>query len=382
VSLLLRVLAVWGAMHLYVFVRLWAYSAVSWRYAALAAPVWLLLMLSPLAGLMLDRVGHPLAARVIGLPGMFWAGAFFLLFCVSLLHDLYNGLLTLLVPAAPALGRLRLLGARPLLIEVGLVVLLSLYSLIEARVILTEHVVLTTDKLSAGHERIRIVQITDVHLGFGVGRRRLAQIVRAVQAAGPDVIVSTGDLVDSSMHDGEPLAAMLAQLEAPLGKFAVTGNHEYYAGLPQALAFTRQAGFRMLMNETATVTDGLTIAGFEDPTALWRDGEGWDEGAVLAEAAPDDFVLVLKHRPPRRPTVLPLTDLQLSGHTHRGQIFPFSVFIHFYYAYAHGLTEPAPGRYLYTSRGTGTWGPPMRFLSPPEVTVVDLVPAEQPAVLR
>lgn len=373
----LTVLAVWGSMHLYVFLRVWAYTGVPARYAAMAAPVWVLLMFSPMLGLMLERSGHPAAARVLGVPGMIWAGAFFLLFSVSLLHDFYNGVLTVASFAVPALGRARLMGPRPVLAEAGLVALITLYSMVEARMVGIEHVVIPTSKLPPGHQRIRIAQITDVHLGLAVGRSRLERIAGLIESAQPDIIVSTGDLVDSTLHGSESTASVLAQMQAPLGKFAVTGNHEYYAGLPQALEFTRQAGFQMLMNQTQRITEGLTIAGFDDPTAAGMgQAPPWDEKKILQGADRGDFVLVLKHRPPREPDALPLRDLQLSGHTHRGQIFPFSIIIRLYYEYPAGLVQTAPGHYLYTSRGTGTWGPPMRFLNPPEVTVVDLVPAQ------
>ncbi len=371
-SFLFTVLAIWGTMHAYVFARAWAYTGVSWRWAAVAAPVWVALMASPLFGMVLERAGHPVAARVVAVPGMVWAGAFFLLFSVSLVHDLYNGILTLASFAAPAAGRARLLGARPIIAEVALVALITAYSVVEANAVRIRHVELPTSKLD---RRIRVTQITDVHLGMSVGRTRLARIVRLVESTKPDVIVSTGDLVDSSLHGSEQLAGLLEQMKAPLGKFAVTGNHEYYAGLPQSLEFTRRAGFEMLRSRAVRVSEGLTIAGFDDPAGRWNAGPPPDEEGVLRGADADDFVLVLKHRPPRRPDPLPLRDLQLSGHTHNGQIFPFTVIIWLYYAYPCGLVEPSPGHYLYTSRGTGTWGPPMRFLNPPEVTVIDLTPA-------
>ena len=242
-SFLFTVLAIWGTMHAYVFARAWAYTGVSWRWAAVAAPVWVALMASPLFGMVLERAGHPVAARVVAVPGMVWAGAFFLLFSVSLVHDLYNGILTLASFAAPAAGRARLLGARPIIAEVALVALITAYSVVEANAVRIRHVELPTSKLD---RRIRVTQITDVHLGMSVGRTRLARIVRLVESTKPDVIVSTGDLVDSSLHGSEQLAGLLEQMKAPLGKFAVTGNHEYYAGLPQSLEFTRRAGFEML----------------------------------------------------------------------------------------------------------------------------------------
>ena len=116
----------------------------------------------------------------------------------------------------------------------------------------------------------------------------------------------------------------------------------------------------------------------DDETARrWHSSEGapWDEQKVLDRTADGDYVVLLKHRPLVEPDSVPLMDLQLSGHTHRGQIFPFTLLVAAYYEYGHGLVELAPQKHLYTSRGTGTWGPPMRFLNPPEITIIDIVSA-------
>ncbi len=371
---LLKVLLIWGAMHLYVWLRVWAHTALNPRRALLLGIAMVTLMACPFVGTMAHRAGHAALGKLVTTVGMIWGGAFFLFFCVSVLHDFYNGLLTVVGLAIPSAGSACLLGAYPILAEAGLVVLLTGYSVLEANHIVVERVRIETAKLLPDLPRLRIVQITDLHLGVSTGRGRLQRALDLARRAEPDLLVSTGDLVDGEMTDQLELADLLAGLDAPLGRYAVTGNHEYYAGLEHSLAFTRRAGFTVLENEAVRVCPGLTVVGFSDETARRpRGGTDWNEGEVLSRAPDGDFVLVLKHRPLVEPSSVPLMDFQLSGHTHRGQIFPFSLIVAAHYEYGHGLVEMAPGRYLYTSRGTGTWGPPMRLLNPPEVTVIDVV---------
>jgi len=165
----------------------------------------------------------------------------------------------------------------------------------------------------------------------------------------------------------------LQEVDARYGKFAITGNHEYYAGLDKALAFTRACGFTLLRG--AAVSSGvINIAGVNDPTGVQMKLEKpVSEKALLASLPRHKFTLFLKHRPVFSKEAAGLFDLQLSGHTHKGQIWPFTYLSALTYPLNAGRFDRADGSILYVSRGTGTWGPPIRFLSPPEVTVIELV---------
>jgi predicted MPP superfamily phosphohydrolase len=223
-------------------------------------------------------------------------------------------------------------------------------------------------------ERFRICQISDVHLGLIVREERLASVLDVVKRENPDLFVSTGDLVDGQIDRISPLAGPLRDIRPACGKFAVTGNHEFFAGLDKSLAFTRDAGFDVLRGEAREIGGFLLVAGVDDPSGRGfglRGGEN-GEGELLASLPRERFTLLLKHRPTVEETTRGLFDLQLSGHTHRGQIFPFNFIVHLYFPMGSGLHELG-NSHLYVSRGSGTWGPPVRFLSPPEVTVIDLV---------
>ncbi|MBW2635733.1 MAG: metallophosphoesterase [Deltaproteobacteria bacterium] len=208
-----------------------------------------------------------------------------------------------------------------------------------------------------------------------MGKSRLNRILQKVRDAQPDMLVSTGDLVDGQMDSPEMLTGMLRNIPTRYGKFAVTGNHEFYAGLERALALTEKAGFTVLRGEGITVKETINIAGVDDPArGPYRSEHVVSEKALLENLPENRFTLLLKHQPIVSKESLGLFDLQLSGHTHKGQIFPFRLITKLFYRMHTGLSELSGNALLYVSRGSGTWGPPIRFLSPPEVTVIDLIP--------
>jgi len=256
------------------------------------------------------------------------------------------------------------------------IVVAGAWGLYEAAAIRVVEVTLVTDRLPPGSDPIRIVQVSDVHLGLIIGERRLNKILALVREARPDVFVSTGDLVDASPDSIDVLAPLLAAVEAPLGKFAVLGNHEFYHGLEHSLSFHRRAGLELLRGRAVSVDGRLTVAGVDDPagrrtgTPLFLD----EAEALPPRESADGFVVLLKHQPVVQAESLGRFDLQLSGHIHGGQVFPFGLIVRLVYPYATGLHRLGQGSRLYINPGTGTWGPPMRVLAPPEVTVITLRP--------
>jgi hypothetical protein len=368
---------VYGGLHVYVFLR--ARAALSLGpVSALAVAVFMLLMvLSPLSIRLLERNGFELPARVLSYAAYLWMAFVFLYFCFSLVLTAGNlGLRAASWAGAHGAAGLVLPGRLSFLTACGLALAICVYGYFAALDIRTERMQLVTTKLPKGMERLKIVQISDVHLGLIVRCGRLERIMDIVKAEKPDIFVSTGDLVDAQINRMTGMAELLLQVKAPYGNYAITGNHEYYAGLQQALDFTRSAGFTLLRGEL--VQNGpIAIAGVNDPTQLQMHKEPpRSEEELLARLPKNKFRLFLKHRPQVEPKSLGLFDLQLSGHTHRGQIYPFRYISEMAYPMNAGRFELALGSVLRVSRGTGTWGPPIRFLSPPEITVIELVSAD------
>jgi predicted MPP superfamily phosphohydrolase len=251
---------------------------------------------------------------------------------------------------------------------------IAVYGYFEAGHIRTERVLIKSPKIPKEIERINIVQISDIHLGLIVRRKKLKKILKQVEDAKPDILVSTGDLVDGQIGELDGLIELFQEIKPKFGKFAITGNHEFYAGLDQAQDFTKQAGFKILRGESISVGGVINIAGVDDPAGKYYGKQMTITEKDLLSTLPENkFTILLTHRPLINKKAIKYLDLQLSGHTHKGQIFPFSIITWLYFPVHSGCKYSGSRCYLYVSRGSGTWGPPIRFLSSPVVTVFELV---------
>ena len=219
-----------------------------------------------------------------------------------------------------------------------------------------------------------IVQISDVHVGPTIGRAFIEQIVRTANALSPDMVAITGDLVDGSVAELGALVEPLKGLRAKDGVFFVTGNHEYYSGADAWIAHLRTLGIRVLRNERVALRDGLDLAGVDDTSAHnFGHGHGQDVRGALAGRDESRAVVLMAHQPK---AVIDAckhgVDLQLSGHTHGGQIWPWGYAVRLDQPHVAGLHDHE-GTAIYVSRGTGYWGPPMRVAAPAEITRIELI---------
>jgi len=369
------VFLIYGLVHLYAFLR--AKAALSFkRSTGLSLALFMVIMtFAPFLVRISENAGLDSLAVFVSYTGYVWMGLLFLFFSTSVAIDIYR----LTIFLAGAVLRSDTTGLKPssgfsFFAPLILSVALSSYGFYEARNIRIEKVVIRTSKLPREIGKFKIVQISDVHLGLIVKEDRLKRILKRVKEESPDMLVSTGDLVDGQVNSLEGLDDLFQGITVPYGKFAITGNHEFYAGLDHALEFTELAGFRVLRGEGITANNLINIAGVDD-NAGRRFGlySEVSEKEVLSGLPRDKFTVLLKHRPDIYREALGLFDLQLSGHTHKGQIFPFRLITRFFYPHVAGLADLNGGSSLYVSRGSGTWGPPIRFLSPPEVTVIEII---------
>jgi predicted MPP superfamily phosphohydrolase len=371
---LLIYLSIYGGVHLYAFLKLKRGFALGLPAYLILAIFMILMVVSPIVVRISERYGYEALARGLAYIGFTWMGLIFIFISASFFFDIYR-LLHFLArmltqrPLADFTLSLRNFCTLAILFSFAVVI----YGYFEALHIRTEHVTVKTSKMPEKIGRFRVVQISDVHLGLIVGKSRLKRILRQVKHARPDILVSTGDLVDGQMDDLEALTDMFQNIPTRYGKFAITGNHEFYAGIDRALAFTQKAGFTILRGEGITVSNLINVAGVDDPARKrYGPDRAASEKALLEKMPREKFTLFLKHQPVISSESLGMFDLQLSGHTHKGQIFPFNLVTKIYYRMHTGLSKVNGNALLYVSRGSGTWGPPVRFLSPPEVTVIDI----------
>lgn len=353
---------IYGGLHLYALGKVWnafPHSAA----LALALALWGVVMtVAPLIIWFMGKQGWHDAVTAASWVAYAWMGFLFLFCCVALLLDVARALAWIMEIKWPLGGLAALLG-------IGVPTLaLAGYALIEARQIRVERLHITTPKPVSGC--VTIAQISDLHLGPMLGGAFLDRIVEILHEARPDVIVATGDMIDGQGDDLDELSRHFLAVKPPNGAYAIIGNHEYFAGLDTSVRFLRNAGFTVLRGEWVS-TDGIILAGVDDPSAgnLAREMSADARRALLA-AARNKFVILLKHQPVVTADI-PF-DLQLSGHAHGGQIFPFGFFTLLAYGVRAGFYRYADGGALYVNRGAGTWGPPMRLFAPPEITLITI----------
>jgi|Deesub1362A_J573_1020465.scaffolds.fasta_scaffold00358_7 hypothetical protein len=308
--------------------------------------------------------------------GYTWMGLLILFFFPAVFLDIYN---VVVVYGGALIGQnldaFILPPSLSFFIPLTASACLTLYGFFRARSLELRRISIKTDKLPAGVERIKVAQLSDVHLGIIVGAGLLDKAIKRIREERPDLIVSTGDLIDGGIEYVEPLKDRLRSLEAPLGKFAIIGNHEFYTGIKRSQRFLEEAGFVVLRNEGRVVENTINIVGIDDAESRpskEEEGHKRSEREILSGLPGDRFTLLLKHKPVVDEEALGLFDLQLSGHTHNGQIFPLNIIVRLFFYPHSSYRELSRGSAIYVSGGIGTAGPPVRLFSPPEIPIIEI----------
>jgi len=364
---LLTFLCLYSGINFYFFFRARSVLHFSGPLQVLLLVLLIFLILAPVVVRTLESLHCEQIARLVACVGYIWMAFVFLFFFLSVSLELVRLLHKLIVPETATLTLKAFTFGLSVLLSAGLVV----YGCIDARRVRVKTLQIPVQQVLPGEGKLRIVQISDVHVGIIIRNDRLTPVLEKIRDAKPDILVSTGDLLDGELDNIMSDAGRFAAIPAPAGKFAVPGNHEYYAGISRSIEFTEAAGFQILRDDV-TQAAGITIFGEDDITGR-KPGSTPKSTAFLKALADKQsgFVLLLKHQPHIRETAN--FNLQLSGHTHGGQLFPFGFIVKLYFPRIYGLHTLAENKLLYVSRGTGTWGPPVRIFAPPEITVIDLI---------
>jgi len=220
---------------------------------------------------------------------------------------------------------------------------------------------------------LTIAHLSDVHLGTILGPSFLDRLIERTDELEPDVVAITGDLVDGDAGVVEEMVPRMRTLTAPRGVFSVLGNHEYYAGRERSRALMRDAGFEVLDNEAHELVAGLYLAGIPDARGSAQTGRPEaDLPLTLSGVSDDDAVVLLQHAPENEEQAAAAgVDLMLNGHTHGGQLWPFHYLVRKAYPNYAGVYRVGAMTQI-VSRGSGQWGPPMRFLAPSEIILITL----------
>jgi uncharacterized protein len=274
-------LCIYGSLHLYMLIKVRrAFHVEGWSYVLLLVAL-LYLMLAPIQARLMHHQSYELSAVMMSWIGYLWMGYLFIFICLSVPLDLYHLAMASLQQLRDTDWTHMMLARRQnVLLTATVAGGLMVYGAVAAYQVPLNHITLTSAKIPESMGRLRIVQISDLHLGTMTYPGRLGPILTAIRAAQPDILVSTGDLVDGPIRDGNTLAGLLKALPAPMGKFAVTGNHEFYLAPEGALQFTQAAGFTLLRGSAVPLNESIVVAGVDDPA-----GDGPNPDAAEVKAA-------------------------------------------------------------------------------------------------
>lgn len=285
---------IYGSIHLYALLK--ARAALAFGPGAAICLIFFMLtmILAPVIVHYAERLGLELFARIMAHIGFIWGAILFLFFSASVVIDLYRLSVSLAgLIAQRDLSALSFSAKHSFVIPLVLSLCISLYGYFEAMDIRTERILVKTSKLPAEISRLKIVQISDVHLGLMVREGRLNRILDKVKAEQPDILVSTGDLLDGQVCRLNGLEDLFTGIRPQYGKFAVTGNHEFYAGIENARCFIENAGFTLLRGEG--ITGIINVAGVDDPAGkISGVAKDISEKEVLAGLPREKFIAQLK----------------------------------------------------------------------------------------
>jgi predicted MPP superfamily phosphohydrolase len=355
------VLAIWSLMHAYVF---WRLSSVGWISQHFSIRTLVLIALALWLSYPLARIFSAFGPHAVAYPlewiGSIWMGVLFLLLSALLCVDMVTAGGWLFVKSAPQIRGIAAIIAAAL----------SLISLLLGLrpPVVSDHEVRLAG-LPAEHDGLVLVAISDLHLGTLNGDRWMRRLVERVNGLRPEMIAVLGDILDG--RDGH-----IEGLGAPLGVWAVTGNHEYYRGLDRSVRALQSSGLTVLQDRWEEAAPGLIVAGVDDLTARRQFGEKDGHVERALAGAPPGAVVLLSHSSwEARAAAKAGADLMLSGHTHSGQIWPFNFLVQLRYPLLAGRYD-IDGMTVIVCRGTGTWGPPMRLWRPSEILRITLRTAE------
>ncbi len=300
-----------------------------------------------------------------------WLGVIWIVFTWSVLGGLVDiGLLIAGIPDGP-----RWVAAAVLAVTVGL----GGWGMAAARrVPRVRRTEIVLDRLDPAFDGVTVALLADTHYGPIDRERWSTRLVEAVNRLQPDIVAHAGDLADGSVPQRRAQVAPLGEVRAGLARVYITGNHEYFSGAVPWVEHMAGLGWTVLHNRHLVLRRGdasLVLVGVDDLTAAGSGtpGHGADLAAALAQVPAGAPVVLLAHQPKQvRAAVAAGVDLQLSGHTHGGQIWPFHLLVRAEQGALHGLTRPGARTQLYTTRGAGFWGPPFRVFAPSEISLLVL----------
>jgi uncharacterized protein len=338
--------------------------------------VFWLLVSTYVAGRFLERYYISVASDFLVWTGSFWLAAMLYFFLAVLLIDIIR-LLNYILPFYPGFVTANLEKVKIFLF--GSIVSIVIVTLIAGHINTLYPRIKNVDihiaKEANGMNKLNAVLMSDIHLGTLIGNGHFERIVEKVKALDPDIILLAGDVLDEDLEPvlRQNIGETLKQLKAPLGVYAIMGNHEYIGGAEQAFNYLKSHGLTMIRDSVIKVNDSFYLVGREDRDKLRFSGRERKDLSELVNGLDHNYpVILLDHQPYYLEKAAALgVDLQLSGHTHHGQLWPLNYVTSAIYTISrgYGLVD---GMHAYVSNGIGTWGPPVRVGNRPEIVQLNI----------
>lgn len=376
-------LSIYLGIHYYVYSRIVSGLLLSSKARNYLRLFFLLAALSFVLGKFLSNHTDCFWVKATAFLGVVWFGIIFIAFTVFLAANIFG-----------IFFRSEAFKYYSTVFSLAAVFLLSAFSIYNAsRIPVIRNIEIKLEKLPEKLSGFTIVQLSDLHLNMLKSEKWLSQIVDKTNNLEPDIIVITGDLLDSELDGVQGFCDELKRLKSKYGVYAVAGNHEFYAGYEKFLDIADKSDITVLKNEKVTIAGSIELAGIDDDAGKRFSSPGSEIEKTLKNCDLKKPVILLSHQPDVfdeavKFGVAPTTrlhtegvsvaaqagggvDLQLSGHTHAGQIPPLDLIVQFYFKYPYGLYRKNSS-YIYTTSGTGTWGPPMRLFTRDEIVKITL----------
>ncbi len=370
------VLVVYGALNFYIFIRgLQSISSESgWR-------PWFSLIFWGLASTfilarILERAYPCMLTGIVTWIGSFWLGFMLFFFLTLVMIDLarlFNSFLHFFPPSFYAnLAHTKVV---TLFVVLGLSVIFVAVSFINARIPRIKELNLTISKPNATPGAMTIVMASDIHLGTIIASRKANRLVEKINAMNPDLVLFAGDIVDEDLAPviNNNLGEALCRIKSKLGVYAITGNHEYIGGVGPAVEYLEKHGIRMLRDSAVLINEQFYLLGRDDRDKPRFTGKPRKELEEIMQTIDTAFpVIMMDHQPFNLTKHAGMgIDLQLSGHTHHGQLWPFNYITDAIYEVSWGYKQIG-NTHFYVSSGYGTWGPPLRLGNRPEIVKINL----------
>jgi predicted MPP superfamily phosphohydrolase len=369
------VLTIYALVNFYIFRRVWPGLSDTGIYRSLFLYIFIFLVLAYPIGRFAESITRNIFTDFLVIVGSFYLGMMVYAFLIIMIIDVFrllNHFLSIfpafLTRNPPKTTHLVTLGS------IILVLLIVFFGYLNTLFLRVREFPVDIQKSANGLKELKIVVVSDVHLGTVIRSSRLEKIVAKINSLQPDIVLLPGDIVDEDVNSvaEQNMAKILKKLDSKFGVFACSGNHEYFGGVEAAVSYMSQGGITVLQDSVVKVADAFYVAGRKDlmseRMADGRKSLDW----ILRDVDHSLPIIVMDHQPYHLKVVQQNgVDLQLSGHTHHGQLFPFNFITRLIYDLSWGYSKIENTHY-YVSCGVGTWGPPVRTSSYPEIVLLNL----------